>query len=93
MEIKHTDGKFFVEQEDKEVAQMTYHMQNGKMVIDHTEVGEELQGQGVGSKLVDKAVEYARHQNLKIIPVCAYARKKMHNSDKYNDVLSWHPEK
>ena len=43
-----------------------------KMIIEHTEVSDELRGQNVGYQLVHTAVEYARANNIKIIPLCPF---------------------
>lgn len=45
-----------------------------KIIIDHTTVSEQLRGQGVGRHLVEAAVNYAREQQIKIIPLCPYAK-------------------
>ena len=93
MEIKQVDngkkGAFYIEIDDKKVAEMTYsHAEPNKIIIDHTEVSETLKGQGVGYKLVEASVDYLRANNLKVIPLCPFANavfKKKHNE--YADIL------
>lgn len=46
----------------------------GVMRIDYVEVAPELRGSGLGRELVQAAVNWARDSNLKIVPICAYAR-------------------
>ena len=58
-----------------------------KFIIDHTEVNEAFAGQGVGKKLVMKAVEYARDNNLKIIPLCPFAKSVFDKVEEIQDVL------
>ncbi|TMI96224.1 MAG: N-acetyltransferase, partial [Bacteroidetes bacterium] len=75
---KQTDNKgmFYVEGDDDIEAEMTYHMTApDKMVIEHTEVGDELRGQNVGYQLVHAAVEYARQHHIKITVWCPFAKK------------------
>lgn len=58
-----------------------------KFIIDHTEVNPEFGGKGIGRKLVDKAVEFARQNNVKIIPLCPYATNVFRKHSELQDVL------
>lgn len=49
-------------------------------------VREELSGQGVAQQLVDRVVEKARQDGLKIVPVCPYAKKRFLEHEQYADV-------
>jgi predicted GNAT family acetyltransferase len=51
-----------------------------KMIIDHTEVHEH-QGEGVGTQLVTAAAEYARQHDMKILPVCHFAKAILENKE------------
>lgn len=67
-------GSFYVEEAGIVVAEMTYSMTGtGLMIIDHTEVSDELRGKNVGYQLVKTAVEYARANHIKILPLCSFA--------------------
>jgi predicted GNAT family acetyltransferase len=46
----------------------------GVMRIEHVEVDPELRGTGLGRQLVEKAVGFARDNDLKVVPICSYAR-------------------
>ena len=66
-------GIFYIEKDKKIVAEMIYTMSSSnKMTIEHTEVSESLKGQNIGLRLVKHAAEYARKNNLKIIPLCPF---------------------
>lgn len=79
---------FFVQDGGAMLAEMTYSMGPGnKMVIEHTEVSEELRGRKVGVQLVETAVEFARSHNLKIHPMCTYASSVLKRNEEYADVL------
>ncbi len=92
MEIKHehfsSKGDFFVQDaQDRKIAVMTYIMTDEHtMLIEHTVVGEELSGQGIGRKLVDAGVQYARGKGYKIIPQCPYANSVFKKTPEYADV-------
>lgn len=93
MEIQHLEtdrkGKFFVEKEGSLVAEMTYtYAGPKKIIIDHTEVDESLKGQGVGYKLVEAAVDFLRANELKVIPLCPFAKAVFEKrKEDYLDVL------
>ena len=93
MEIQHRDdgkkGAFFVEQDGKQVAEMTYVWAGvERFIIDHTEVGQELKGQQAGKQLVAQAVKYAREKQVKIMPLCPFAHAVMMKNADYQDVIS-----
>lgn len=80
---------FYVEQEGKILAEMVYSMPTpDKMIIEHTEVDESLGGKGVGKQLVFAAVEYARANNIKIIPLCPFAKSVLARTKEWQDVLA-----
>lgn len=92
MEILHKDngkkGTFYIELDGAVVAEMTYVWTGEKMIIiDHTEVSEALEGKGVGKQLVHKAVEMAREKQIKILPLCPFAKRVMSKVEAYQDVL------
>ena len=83
------NGSFFVEEDDIQLAEMTYSLSGADtMIIDHTEVDDSLKGKNVGTQLLNKAVEYARANNLKIIPFCPFAKAVLEKKrEEYKDVL------
>ena len=84
-----TKGLFYVENNGNIMAEMVYSMPSAeKMIIEHTEVSEELKGQNVGYQLVHTAVEYARTHNIKIIPLCPFAHAVFKKKPEYADVLA-----
>ena len=81
-------GMFYIENDKTTLAKMVYTMPSpGKMIIEHTEVSEELKGQNVGFLLVKAAVEFAREQNIKIIPLCPFANSVFKRKPEFADVL------
>lgn len=59
----------------------------GKFIIDHTEVSADFTGQGVGKKLVMAAVDYARENKIKILPLCPFAKSVFDKTPEIQDVL------
>ena len=80
-------GMFYVGQDGAILAEMVYSMSSNKMIIEHTEVDESLEGKGVGKQLVHTAVEYARTHNIKIVPLCPFAKSVLDKMTEWHDVL------
>lgn len=81
-------GQFRAMVNDEEAGLMTYTWAgNEKFIIDHTEVSPDFSGQGVGKQLVMAAVEFARGKNLKILPLCPYAKSVFERTPAIRDVL------
>jgi len=86
----HTErgGRFYVGQQDHPTAELVYRMAGShKMIIDHTEVDAVHEGHGVGRQLVAEAVKYAREHDIRILPICPFARSVMERTKEYSDVL------
>jgi len=82
-------GSFYIEENGTMLAEMTYSMTGTDlMIIDHTEVSDALRGKNVGYQLVNSAVEYARTNKIKILPLCTFAKSVFDKKkDELGDVL------
>ncbi|UBH08252.1 GNAT family N-acetyltransferase [Macrococcus armenti] len=74
MEILQGENKFYVGNAASPDAEITFQRSGDAIVIDHTFTDPKLRGQGVAKALVERAVQYARDNNLKVTPLCSYAR-------------------
>ncbi|MDO5511024.1 MAG: GNAT family N-acetyltransferase [Weeksellaceae bacterium] len=81
-------GRFYIEKEGKEAAKIEYTRTDADHItITYTEVDEQMRGEGVGQQLVEKSVEFAREENLKIDPKCSFAKSVLTSSEEFADVL------
>ncbi|WKV10799.1 GNAT family N-acetyltransferase [Marivirga harenae] len=81
-------GKAYLGELDSPLAQMTISITpNSLWIIDHTEVDERLKGQGIGKNLLIKVVQQARELNIKILPLCPYAKHAFEKYESIQDVL------
>lgn len=92
-EIKHQNneknGVFEIYEDGVKAGEMTYTWAGtDKFIIDHTEVNEQYGGLGLGKKLVEAAVNFAREKGIKIIPLCSFAKKTIEKTLQFQDVLS-----
>jgi len=72
----------------EKLAEMTYTVAGSRVIIDHTEVDDRLRGQGAGRQLVKAAVEWARAENRKLMPLCPFAKSVFDKTADYRDVLA-----
>lgn len=92
MTIKHKDygenGAFKAYDENgRKAGEMTYTWAGDeKIIIDHTGVKPEYEGQGVGRKLILSAVEFARKAGIKIMPLCPFAKAMFERIPEIKDV-------
>jgi uncharacterized protein len=56
------------------LAELFYHRNGNRLALIHTEVPVELEGHGMGGRLVIAAVERAAREGLTIVPYCPFAR-------------------
>lgn len=82
-------GSFFIEQDGKRIAEMTYSRVDASLVIiDHTEVSASLGGQGVGRRLLDAVVQWARETHTRLLATCPYASAQFAKDPSIRDVLA-----
>lgn len=81
-------GTFKAIENGTEAGSMTYTWAGPtKFIIDHTDVNPEFKGKGVGKQMLMKAVAYARANNLKIMPLCPFAKSVFDKDAEIGDVL------
>jgi len=81
-------GRYFLRGPDGAEAEMTFSKAGESLIIiDHTGVPDAFRGQGIGAKLVTRAVEDARKAGKKIIPLCPFARAQFERHKDWADVL------
>lgn len=91
MEIKHKEqgqkGSFYIEMNEKIVGEMTYVWSGEqRIIVDHTEVGEELKGQGAGKLMLAELVAFAREKKIKVMPLCPFVKAAFDKSNEYDDI-------
>lgn len=74
--VKEENRIYAKDANDKTIAEVTfYEIQNGVYNIDHTFVDDSLRGEGIGSKLVQEAVNTIKQKGAKIEATCPFASK------------------
>ena len=74
---------------DTHLSMVEYERSAGRIAFTHTEVPHELEGRGVASALARHVLQFARDNQLKVVPLCpfilSYIRK--HKAE-YADILA-----
>jgi predicted GNAT family acetyltransferase len=81
------EGSFNLQDGEKKIGDLTFRVVGEELTAYHTEVSSEYGGQGLGKKLVEALVDYARSRNLKVRPLCPYVHMVFkRNPEEYNDI-------
>lgn len=82
-------GSFILYENNEKAGEMTYTWAGSdKFIIDHTDVSENFKGKGIGQQLVMESVAFAREKNVKIIPLCPFAKSRFDKDPGIRDVLA-----
>lgn len=71
-----------------ELAVAEYQRRDDNIIFTHTEVPEELEGQGVGGQLVRAALDHAREAGLHVVPACAFVAAYIDRHPEYQSLLA-----
>lgn len=73
---------------DGEFAGASYYWdREGVRVVTHTEVGDEWEGQGVGSRLIAGMLDDIRARGLRVMPLCPFAAAYIERHPEYGDLV------
>ncbi|NMM48291.1 GNAT family N-acetyltransferase [Marinigracilibium pacificum] len=87
-ETKDTKGRFVAMEDDMELGEMTYSIANKDLIIvDHTGVNDEARGKGIGRALFLHLVDYLRTNEIKVIPLCPFAKLMFDKHHEMTDVV------
>ncbi|NDV79192.1 GNAT family N-acetyltransferase [Dysgonomonas sp. 511] len=71
--IDNTDENRYEFRVNKHIAKIEYiKTNNGEIYLTHTEVPTALEGQGIGSQLVEKVLADVDRKGLRLIPLCPF---------------------
>lgn len=72
---------------DEHLAVIDYYRKGDAIVYTHTGVPDALSGQGLASKMARTALDYAREENLTVIPECPFVRAYIRRHPEYLDLV------
>lgn len=86
--------RFVIEQDGVE-AELRYRLRGSRLLLLHTEVPSQLEGQGIGGSLVRAAVARATREGLTLVPHCRFANAwlRRHSAVAETVEIAWPPDK
>jgi hypothetical protein len=64
-----------------------YRRRDGRIAFTHTEVDESCAGRGCGSRLAGAALDDARRQGLRVLPLCPFIAHYVEQHPEYQDLV------
>ena len=75
--VDNTAAERFELEVEGQTAFLKYERENGALVLIHTEVPEALRGHHIGERLVKAALDAARAEGSRTVPICPFVRAYM----------------
>jgi predicted GNAT family acetyltransferase len=69
------------------VGLLAYRKREGVIALTHTEVAEACEGRGFGSRLVGVALDDARRQELRVVPLCPFVAWYVEQHPQYAELV------
>lgn len=81
------NARFVIYTEGNEVY-VEYTMTEKEINLYHTYTHPALRGKGLAALVVRAALEFAKENNLKVIPTCSYVQSFIAKNDEYKDLAA-----
>lgn len=86
--IHEKDNERFIIYTDGGNAYVEYKMINNEMDLYHTYTNPALRGKGLAALVVRAALEFAKENNLKVIPTCPYIQSFIQRNGEYKELIA-----
>jgi len=78
--------RFVIYLEGNEVY-VEYTMRNNEIDLNHTYTNPALRGKGLAAHVVRAALEFAKENNIKVIPTCSYVQSFIEKNKEYKELV------
>lgn len=65
----------------------TYRRTKGRVAFLHTEIDQRFEGQGLGSQLIQAALDHAREHQLAVLPFCPFVLGYIQRHPDYAEIV------
>lgn len=73
---------------DELLGEIRYREEPGVVVLVHTQVAPQAEGQGVGSRLVAAALDDIRSRGLHVVPTCPFVKAYLERHPEQRDLVA-----
>lgn len=73
---------------DEMLGYIDYQIRDGVMRLPHTYVTPAARGQNIAALLTEQALQAARDQRLRVVPICWYVDRYIQRHPQYRDLLT-----
>jgi predicted GNAT family acetyltransferase len=81
-------GKFVLGRDGRQLGALDYRCgPTGPIYIDFVQVSPAIRGSGLGKRLVEAAVAWARESRRTVVPICSYSRSVIERDPALSGVL------
>jgi predicted GNAT family acetyltransferase len=84
----NTERRRFEVKIDGKISVAEYIKTSQKLFLTHTEVPKGMEGNGIASHLAKAAFQFARDNELRIMPLCPYMAAYMKRHPEWQDLLA-----
>ncbi|RLE51317.1 MAG: N-acetyltransferase [Candidatus Methanomethylicota archaeon] len=85
--VRESQNLIYIRLAPGKYAYLKYRIEGGKMYVNETYTPEEYRGRGLATKLMDAAMLYAKEKNLKIVPMCSFARHYLNKHPEFSSLF------
>ncbi len=79
--------RYVIEADGAPAGFLTYKLNDGRIALNHAEIDPAQEGGGLGSQLVEYALEDARVRGLEVLPYCPFVRHYIEDHDEFRDLV------
>ncbi|MGL5937762.1 MAG: GNAT family N-acetyltransferase [Phocaeicola sp.] len=85
--IHNSNNYTFQIEEEEFLAFLSYTYEDGVLNLLSVQVPKALEGRGIAAALTQRALEYAREKDYKVIPICPYVKAYIERYPDYQTLL------
>jgi len=86
--IHEKDNERFVIYTEGNEVYVEYTMKDNELNLYHTFTDPVLRGKGLAAQVVRAAFEYAKENNLKVVPTCSYVQAFVRRYKEYRELIT-----